>query len=516
MNAIILPYKAASQSARALADSLGLRRVALSSSNIHNQRPKKIINWGNSGRNLPPQGLGDQHEVINTLEAVRHAGNKLSAFQLMGDAGVSIPEWTTDCSEVRDWFDDTSGLMVVVRNTLTGHSGEGIDLCRNIDEVNPSAPLFVKYVKKQEEYRVHIVKGEVIDVQRKARSSQVEDVNWQIRNHQNGFIFMREGVTASTVPSDVIHQAKQAISALSLDFGAVDVIWNQRQEKSYVLEVNTACGLEGTTLVSYTSAFTDLLNNRAIQPLEGFSQDPATTLEAARSAMETYGREVRRMDESVTSGRVTYQDPFRTSIPTPVAPPAPREFSVGDIVRIREDSRYYGRSDRSNPAGASGEVVSTNYSGDHRYSVRWPSGRDNCYRPSDLELVSTTQFSMSNLQEGTLIRYLGGLEGSGLTVGTIYHVTAVYPSFVAICHLGRYRAIMGNHLENFELVRDSDVQSTGNEQEESEITGWTISVDGSVDSSLEYLSRDEAELALVSPEFHNLRALGRTVEVVSV
>ena len=36
-----------------------------------------------------------------------------------------------------------------------------------------------------------------------------------------------------------------------LDFGAVDVLWNERQQKAYVCEVNTAPGLEGITLDNY-------------------------------------------------------------------------------------------------------------------------------------------------------------------------------------------------------------------------------------------------------------------------
>jgi D-alanine-D-alanine ligase-like ATP-grasp enzyme len=36
-----------------------------------------------------------------------------------------------------------------------------------------------------------------------------------------------------------------------LDFGAVDVIWNEKQQRAYVLEVNTAPGLEGQTVDDY-------------------------------------------------------------------------------------------------------------------------------------------------------------------------------------------------------------------------------------------------------------------------
>jgi glutathione synthase/RimK-type ligase-like ATP-grasp enzyme len=50
-----------------------------------------------------------------------------------------------------------------------------------------------------------------------------------------------------------------AVSALGLDFGAVDIIWNEREDKCYVLEVNTAPGLQGSTLENYANAIMEVL-----------------------------------------------------------------------------------------------------------------------------------------------------------------------------------------------------------------------------------------------------------------
>jgi hypothetical protein len=45
-------------------------------------------------------------------------------------------------------------------------------------------------------------------------------------------------------------EALRAVLALNLDFGAVDVIYNQHRDRAYVLEVNTAPGIaEYTTNV---------------------------------------------------------------------------------------------------------------------------------------------------------------------------------------------------------------------------------------------------------------------------
>jgi len=134
---------------------------------------------------------------------------------------------------------------------LTGHSGHGI-IVVSPGERLPDAPLYVQYVKKESEYRLHVMRGHVFDAQRKIRDPQREPTNWQIRSHDNGFIFAREGLR---VPPDVTAQAIKALAVSGLDFAAVDVLWNAKSEIAYVLEVNTAPGLEGQTVTNYATAF---------------------------------------------------------------------------------------------------------------------------------------------------------------------------------------------------------------------------------------------------------------------
>jgi len=46
-----------------------------------------------------------------------------------------------------------------------------------------------------------------------------------------------------------------SVMALGLDFGAVDIVYNENDNKAYVLEINTAPGLSGTTLEKYVEVF---------------------------------------------------------------------------------------------------------------------------------------------------------------------------------------------------------------------------------------------------------------------
>jgi glutathione synthase/RimK-type ligase-like ATP-grasp enzyme len=237
----IYPYRTGSRSARALSEGLGARVLRREGSRFTPRPEDVIINWGASACPIPV--------TYNQPQAVRSASNKASAFTLLAEANVSIPRFATTRDNI-SWEGKT-----VVRHVLNGHSGEGIEIFEPNTEL-PDAPLYVEYIPKQDEYRVHVVGTSIIACQRKARDRDVENPNWQVRNHANGFVFVREGFTC---PESVSQLAVQAVQALGLDFGAVDIIYNQKRQAGYVLEVNCAPGLEGRTIDDYVEAFRNLI-----------------------------------------------------------------------------------------------------------------------------------------------------------------------------------------------------------------------------------------------------------------
>lgn len=234
----IYPYKQGSRSAKALAEALGGKVLKHVGSRYRPKRGDVVINWGASN----PPDLAP----ATTLNAdVRVAQCKLATFTRFEQEGVSIPDFSTHKDGVQE---GALGWPVVCRTKLRGHSGDGIVIANKADEL-VDAPLYTKYIKKKDEYRVHVIRDQVFFIQRKARKLDVENPNWQVRNLEGGFVFIEE--EAQNVPQDVLAQAVNAIEALDLDFGGVDVIWNEREQKAYVLEVNTACGLEERTADRY-------------------------------------------------------------------------------------------------------------------------------------------------------------------------------------------------------------------------------------------------------------------------
>lgn len=243
----IYAYKNGSKSAKALAAALGAKLIKHEGNPLNAMR-HTVINWGASvmERELYPKN------ILNVPFAIQKAVNKLTAFQSL-EGHCPIPEFTTSPLKAQEWLRE--GTDVVVRHKLNGHSGEGIQIV-DIGE-GPGgiveAPLYTKYIKKNAEYRVHVFQGKAFFVQKKARKLEVpdEEVNWKVRNLNGGFIYAHLNVEASEA---IINAATAAIAALGLDFGAVDII-EKKNGECFVLEVNTACGLQGLTLDKYVEQF---------------------------------------------------------------------------------------------------------------------------------------------------------------------------------------------------------------------------------------------------------------------
>lgn len=247
-------YKEGSKSAKAISQALGIKRIKHKGSRFRGDENKTVINWGAS--ELPEEVM--KCRVLNKPEVVAACADKKMFFQCMDDSGMAdkLVPYTTDKAKALAWIKE--GGVVVCRTLTRANSGRGIVIAEKEEEL-VNAPLYTKYMPKKHEFRLHFFNGEfgveMFDVQRKARKKDVPDdqVNWKVRNHNNGFIFARNEEFG--VPNEVDKVAFEVFETTTLDFGAVDVIYNEREDRAYVLEINTACGVEGTTLDNYVEMF---------------------------------------------------------------------------------------------------------------------------------------------------------------------------------------------------------------------------------------------------------------------
>ena len=257
----IIPYLMGSRAAKALKNALQQKLdipVRLFRKNSPHYQPRwtdYVINWGCSTEwpwinNTSKNG---NQICVNKLSFFE----QVTAFnQINTTKTVNIPEWTTDPEIAIAWNKD-----FFTRKILNGHSGAGIGVYFAGENPCP-APLYVQYKKKRHEYRVHFFKDGhnyvIIDISQKKKRVGFENVDTKVRNHKNGWVYARENIYE---PQDLKQQALNAALASRLDFGAVDLIWNEKENKCYVLEVNSAPGIEGTTLQKYVDSFVKDIKN---------------------------------------------------------------------------------------------------------------------------------------------------------------------------------------------------------------------------------------------------------------
>lgn len=240
---ILIGYKIGSRSLKNLQANLKeeqqdrrVLRVRKNSVRYRRRISDKIVAWGPTA---PCQHTDQAQEAAKKV-----ASDKLLSFQAFSAAGVAVPEWTTSKEVAIAW-----DKAYMARTLLRSHSGKGIVMV-DAGQEPPNARLYVQYKKKKHEYRVHVFQSKVIDVTQKKRRAGFEGRNNQIRNHQNGWVYCRDGIQK---PDGIEALALSACSAIGLNSGAVDIIWNELENKCYVLEINTAPGIEGTTCAKYTN-----------------------------------------------------------------------------------------------------------------------------------------------------------------------------------------------------------------------------------------------------------------------
>lgn len=255
-NVRLIPYKLGSTSAKAIAQSLEVLRVAPDSATFKNKRRRTFINWGCS---TPPIWWDESihHTLLNQFNSVKKACNKLTTMVELTNQNVSCPSWTEDIEEAKCWI--LGGSRVYCRTILNGFGGVGI-VVANIEEELVEAPLYTVGVKAGKEFRVHVFNNEVIDYAKKARRyNTTEDrASHIIRNYKSGWIFIREGVE---LPQILAETAIKAIQVLGLNFGAVDIALSRDETRCWVYEVNTSPGMtkDATTCRRYCKAIKEVL-----------------------------------------------------------------------------------------------------------------------------------------------------------------------------------------------------------------------------------------------------------------
>lgn len=277
---IINPYKQGSRSAKSIKLCLRDRGVKTwTLTRAPNDPRALIVNWGSSNFQYPTDGLC----VVNDPFWTYNMSNKVKFFETCLRSTDTVG-WTRNRDTALEWARnkekerDVWSTVVFARTKIEASGGKGIvvwDGDKQPPEELPAAPLYTKYVPKTHEYRLHLVRtlrGKSFTVMLAQRKVFVKkhpnDVprDWKVRSHGNGFIFQTHP-TFDKIPAKVMDAAGRIMTECfpGLHFAALDVMYHDKRDEAYVLEGNTAPGLENDTIKAYADYFQSLEHERKLE-----------------------------------------------------------------------------------------------------------------------------------------------------------------------------------------------------------------------------------------------------------
>lgn len=213
----------------------------------HEERMRKypLVRYGNSNIILWEKG---EETKLNSPKIIRLTSNKKRFSDILLDVGIDAPKFELLVDEKLP--DD---FPVVVRETLTSCGGRGIHIIEKQGELESllnKGFYWTPYIFMDFELRVHILGGTIVKVFKKIREDGLEEERYPIRNNERGYHFSSRKVENCPKLVDVITQINDALPEKTY-FMALDVGWNPDSKKYFILEGNSAPGLNENTACLY-------------------------------------------------------------------------------------------------------------------------------------------------------------------------------------------------------------------------------------------------------------------------
>lgn len=183
---------------------------------------------------------------------------KIEQYSFFQNSGIPALEYTTEDSVACEWLNQDK--CVVGRKLTHASEGKGIVIMEgDVNQVFTPCPVYTLYRKKKREFRVHIFKDQVVHVLEKRRSSNYEGTtDTKVRNTANGYVFCSENVVE---PEGIRELALKASKVTQSDFKGVDIGWNEKKQELFVIEVNSAPGIEGSNVERYVTTILETVQH---------------------------------------------------------------------------------------------------------------------------------------------------------------------------------------------------------------------------------------------------------------
>lgn len=143
---------------------------------------------------------------------------------------------------------------VLIRKSLTGTGGKGIVIVKNMEEFEQQfeSPYFwTPFVKMSSEFRVHVLGGNFIKIFKKIITTPgVEEAEYPIRNVASGYHYARKEMHKENFK--VLRQLEEKLrEVFPTGFYGLDVGWDVINKRYFIIEANSAPGLNTQTVKMY-------------------------------------------------------------------------------------------------------------------------------------------------------------------------------------------------------------------------------------------------------------------------
>lgn len=183
-----------------------------------------------------------------------HSVDKLTQYNWFKQNEIPGLEFTTNIEEVRQWLAD--GHTVFGRRLLSSSCGKGIVVIEPGTTDIVACPVYTKYRKKKREFRVHVFRDTIVAITEKRKRAGFQgERDTKIRNLANGYVFCQ---SVDQLPGGIRELALRAAAVSPSDFRGVDIGYNELKNELFVIEVNSAPGIQGSNLNAYIEAITNV------------------------------------------------------------------------------------------------------------------------------------------------------------------------------------------------------------------------------------------------------------------
>lgn len=190
-----------------------------------------------------------QDTNYNSKEFIRLCGNKLSTSQFLIEHEVLTVEFNRG---IPDYF------PVVLRKTMYGQGGNGIVVCKNIEEFNREGGnnyYWSYYYPFSSEYRAHVLGNNIARIFKKVLRNGEREDEFPIRNLTKYDFSLRSDINAFPKLTAIVNKISEILPG---KFYALDIGINNGDP--VIIEINSGPGLSENTAEFYTSYLISELN----------------------------------------------------------------------------------------------------------------------------------------------------------------------------------------------------------------------------------------------------------------